>query len=61
MRLCMHIYYNFNYTVSEEKRTSVLMLTFITFKIFDLLYCIVGARAAGAASKFSPGAGVAKK
>jgi hypothetical protein len=38
----MHIYYNFRYTESEEKRMSGLMLTFIPFKNVDLLYSIVG-------------------
>jgi hypothetical protein len=37
---------------------SDLMLTFITFKFFDLLFSGVGARA-GAALNFSPGAGAA--
>jgi hypothetical protein len=52
----MHIYYNFRYTESEEKRMSELMLTFIPFKNFDLLYSWVGtgAGAAGAASNFCP-------
>jgi hypothetical protein len=52
----MHIYYNFRYKDSEEKRLPDLMLPFTTLKIFDLLYNRVGA-GAGAASKFSPGAG----
>jgi hypothetical protein len=54
----MHIYYNICYKESEEKRMSdlMIMLPFTSFKIFDLLYSRVGA---GAASKFSPGAGVA--
>jgi hypothetical protein len=42
---------------------SELMLTFLPFQKFDLLYSRVGAGAvaagAGAASKFSPGAGAA--
>jgi hypothetical protein len=52
----MHIFYNFHYTESEEKRMSDLMLTFMPFKIFDLLYSRVGAGAAGAAEAAS-GAG----
>jgi hypothetical protein len=52
----MHIYYNFRYKESEEKRMSDLMLPFTSFKIFDLLYGRVGA---GAASKISLGAGAA--
>jgi hypothetical protein len=56
----MHIYYNFRYKESEEKRMSDLMLPFTPLKTFDLLYRRVGAvGAAGAASKFSPGAGAA--
>jgi hypothetical protein len=38
----MHIYYNFRYTESEEKRMSDLMLTSIPFKKFDLLHSSVG-------------------
>jgi hypothetical protein len=54
----MHIYYIFHCKESEEKRMLDLMLS---LKIFDLLYSMVGAgaRAAGPASKFSPGAGAA--
>jgi hypothetical protein len=37
------------------------MLTFIHLKNVDLLYFRVGAGAAGAASKFLPGAGASKK
>jgi hypothetical protein len=54
----MHIYYNFRYKESEEKRMSDLMSPFTSFKIFDLLYSGVGA-GAGAALKFLPGAGAA--
>jgi hypothetical protein len=57
----MHIYYNFRYKESEEKRVSDLMLPFTPLKIFDLLYRSVGAGAgvAAAASKFSLGTGAA--
>jgi hypothetical protein len=34
----MHIYYNFRYKESEEKRLSDLMLLFTPLKNFDLLY-----------------------
>jgi hypothetical protein len=47
----MHIYYNFRFKESEEKRMSDLLLPFTPFKIFDLLYCRVGA-GAGAAWKW---------
>jgi hypothetical protein len=53
----MHIYQNFPYTELEEIRMSDLMLTFSTFKHFDLVYRRVGAGAgarAGAALKFTP-------
>jgi hypothetical protein len=57
----MHIYYNFRFKASEEKRMSDL-LRFTPLKIFGLVNSRVGAGAgagtagAGAASKFSPGA-----
>jgi hypothetical protein len=51
----MHIYYNFRYKESEEKRMLDLMLPFTSLKILDLFYSRVGA-GAGAASKFSSGA-----
>jgi hypothetical protein len=54
----MHIYYNFRYRQSEEKRMSDLVLSFTPLKIYVLLYSRVGA---GAASKFSPGARAASK
>jgi hypothetical protein len=47
----MHIYYNFRYKKSEVKRMSDIMLPLTP------LTNVVGARAAGAASKFLPGAG----
>jgi hypothetical protein len=46
----MHIYYNFRYKESEEKRMSDIILPFPPLKIFDLIYSKVGAGAgAGAA------------
>jgi hypothetical protein len=54
----MHIFYNFRYTESEEKRMLDFMLTFIPLKNFDLLYSRVGV-GAGAASKFLPGSAAA--
>jgi hypothetical protein len=53
----MHIYYNFRSKESEEKRLSDLMVPFTPLNFFDLLYSRIGAGAAGAASKLSPGAG----
>jgi hypothetical protein len=41
----MHIYYNFRYKESEEKKMSDLMLPFTSFNIFDLLYKREGAGA----------------
>jgi hypothetical protein len=56
----------FSFPRTRKKRMSDLILTFIPLKIFDLLYSWVGAgaraagvAAAGAASKFSSGAGAA--
>jgi hypothetical protein len=51
----MHIYYNFRYKESEEKRLSDLMLPFTPLKFYDLLYSRVWAGAV-VASKFLPGA-----
>jgi hypothetical protein len=52
----IRIYYNFHYTESE-KRMSDLMVNIIPSHFFGILHSRVGAGAAGAASKFSPGAG----
>jgi hypothetical protein len=56
--------YTVNRTESYKQDTvvSTCIKTFVRFKNFALLYSRVGAGAgAGAASKFSPGAGAAKK
>jgi hypothetical protein len=55
----MHIYYNFRYKESEEKKISDLMSTFIPFKYFDLPHSrlVAGSGAGdgtGATSKFLP-------
>jgi hypothetical protein len=52
----MHIYHNFRYKESEEKKMSDLVLLFTPFKIFDLLYSRVGV---GAGVDAGAGAGAA--
>jgi hypothetical protein len=54
---------NKNRTESDEQNSFNTCITFVRFKNFALLYSRVGAgagaRAAGATTKFSPGAGAA--
>jgi hypothetical protein len=45
------------FVTQNKKKKECQILAFIPFKNFGLIYSRVGAGAAGAASKFSPGTG----